>query len=191
MAKPAAKSPGNRPGERPREGSVVPARATAPVAASQPWRPFESLRREVDRLFEDFGRGFWRPPFGRSLFDIEPFVQQEFAWPKTPAVDIVENDDAFLVSAEVPGLEEKDIDVSVTDGMLTIKGEKHEEREEKKKGYHLRERSFGSFERRFRLPEDVDADRIDASFAKGVLKVTLPKKRQARKAGRQIKVKTG
>lgn len=167
--------------------SEVAERAPAP----QGWHPFESLRREVDRLFEDFGRDLWRPAFGRPLFDIEPFMRRELAWGGAPAVDIVEKDDAWEVTAEVPGMEEKDIEVTIAGGALTIKGQKQEDKEEKKKGYHLRERRFGSFERRFPLPEGVDADRSDATFRKGVLTVTLPKKPEARKPGKQIKVKSG
>ncbi|HLS55270.1 MAG TPA: Hsp20/alpha crystallin family protein [Zeimonas sp.] len=167
--------------------SEVAERAPAPQA----WHPFESLRREVDRLFEDFGRDVWRPAFGRPLFDIEPFMRRELPWGGAPAVDIVEKDDAWEVTAEVPGMEEKDIEVTIAGGALTIKGHKQQDKEEKKKGYHLRERRFGSFERRFPLPEGVDTDRSDATFRKGVLTVTLPKKPEARKPGKQIKVKSG
>lgn len=190
MAKSASKLP-VKTAQKTAARTVPTATAVEPSAALQPWRPFESLRREVDRLFEEFGRDFWRPAFGRPLFDIEPFVRRELTWGTAPAVDIVEKDDAYQVTAEVPGMDEKDIEVTVADGALTIKGEKHEEKEEKKKGYHLRERSFGSFERCFRLPAGVDADRIDASFRKGVLTVTLPKKPEAKAARKQVKVKAG
>ena len=84
---------------------------------------------------------------------------------------------------------EKDIDVKVSDGNLTIKGEKQEEKEEKKKDYYLQERRFGSFERRFRVPEGVDIDKIEASFKNGVLTVTLPKKPEAQAASKKIEVK--
>lgn len=155
------------------------------VAAPQMWRPFESLRREVDRLFEDFDRGSWLSPF-RSAFDIEPL---KAAWGAVPAVDFVEKDNAYEVTAELPGLDEKNIEVKLVNGGLTIKGEKQEEKEEKEKGYYLRERHFGSFERSFRIPEGVDPDKIEASFKKGVLKVTLPKKAEAQKPAKKIEVK--
>ncbi len=178
MAKTASKLPvktEKKPAERP--------------SALQPWRPLESMRQEVDRLFDEFGRGFWRPPFGRSVFDLEPFWRRELGRIAAPAVDIVEKDNAFEVTAELPGMDEKDIEVKVADNYLTIKGEKQEEKEEKKKGYYLQERHFGSFERSFRVPESVDADKIGAAFKKGVLKVTLPKKPEARKPGKKISVK--
>lgn len=158
-------------------------------SAMQVWRPFESLRREVDRLFEDFDRDFWRFPMRRSLFDVEPFWRRELGWGATPAVDIIEKDNAYEVTADLPGLDEKSIEVKVSDGSMTIKGEKQEEKEEKKKDYYLRERHFGSFERSFAVPESVDADKIEASFKKGVLTVTLPKKPEARKSAKKIEVK--
>lgn len=159
------------------------------ASAMQVWRPFESLRQEVDRLFEDFDRGFWRFPFGRSMLEVEPFWKREPSWGATPAVDIVEKDDAYEVKVDLPGIDEKAVEVKLTDDSLTIKGEQQEEKEEKKKDYYLRERHFGSFERSFALPEGVDRERIEAGFRKGVLTVTLPKKAEARKAARKIEVK--
>lgn len=159
--------------------------------ALQVLQPFESLRREVDRLFEDFGRDLWISPFRRPVFDLEPLWERQFAWGVAPAVDIVEKDNAYEVTAELPGLDEKNIEVKLSDGGLTIKGEKKEEKEEKRKGFHLQERHFGSFERSFRIPEGVDPDKIDASFKKGVLTVTLPKKPEAQKPAKKIEVKAG
>jgi len=89
----------------------------------------------------------------------------------------------------LPGMDEKNIEVKVADGTLTIKGEKQEEKEEKKKDYYLRERSFGSFERSFAIPEGVDVDKIEASFKKGVLTLTLPKKPEAQKPAKKIDIK--
>lgn len=159
------------------------------AGAVQAWRPFESLRREVDRLFENFDRDLWRSPFSRSVFDIEPFWRRELKLAATPAVDIVEKDNAYEVTAELPGMDEKNIEVKLDNGGLTIKGEKQEEKEEKRKGYHLQERSFGSFERYFAVPDGVDADKIEASFKKGLLTVTLPKKPEAQKPAKKIDVK--
>jgi HSP20 family protein len=164
-------------------------KATERSSALQARRPFESLRREIDRLFGDFDRDFWSFPFRRSVFDIEPFWQREWAWGTAPAVDIVEKDNAFEVTAELPGLDEKDIEVKLANGGLTIKGEKQEEKVEKEKGYYLRERQFGSFERCFRVPEGVDTDKIEANFKKGILTVTLPKKPEAQKPVKKIAVK--
>ena len=159
------------------------------TAAPQAWHPLETLRREVDRLFEDFGSDFWRAPFRRSAFDVEPFWRREWNFAATPAVDIVEKDNAYEVTADLPGIDEKNIEVNVANGTLTIKGEKQEEKEEKKKDYYLHERHFGSFQRSFRVPDGVDADKIDAQFKKGVLTVTMPKTAEAQKPAKKIEVK--
>ena len=157
----------------------------------QPWQPLENLHHQIDRLFEDFGRGVWQP-FRHSLFGAEPFWQHEVSWGTAlPAVDVAESEKAYDITAELPGMDEKNIEVKVTDGSLTIKGEKQEEKEEKKKDYYLHERHFGSFERSFALPESVDADKIEAAFKKGVLTVTLPKKPEAQKPAKKIEVKAG
>jgi HSP20 family protein len=102
---------------------------------------------------------------------------------------VVEGDKAYEITAELPGMDEKNIEVKVVNNTLTIKGEKREEKEEKKKDYYLQERHFGSFERRFQVPEGVDTDKIEASFNKGVLKVMLPKTAEAQKAEKKITVK--
>jgi HSP20 family protein len=160
-------------------------------SAMQSWRPLQSLRSEVDRLFEDFQHDFWPSPFRQPFFGLQPLLQRELSWGATPAVDIVESDKSYDVTAELPGMDEKNIEVKLTNGNLLIKGEKQEEKEEKKKDYYLHERHFGSFERRFRVPDGVDADKIEASFKKGVLTVTLPKTAEAQKAEKKIAVKAG
>jgi len=157
-----------------------PQKASVPKA----WNPFERLRRDVDRLFEAFDGGL----FSRPSFDVAPFWRRE-AWDIAPAVNIAETDKAYEITAELPGIDEKNIDVSVANGGLTIKGEKREEKEEKNKGYHLQERSFGSFERYFRVPEGVDADKIEATFKKGVLTVVFPKTAEAQRAAKKIAIK--
>jgi HSP20 family protein len=159
------------------------------AAVPAPWRPFENLRREIDRLFEDFDGGMWRSRLGRSLFDVQSFRPREANWAATPAVDVAETEKAYEIAAELPGMDEKNIEVKFADGVLTIKGEKHEEKEEKKKDYYLSERSFGSFQRSFQVPDSVEADKIEASFKKGVLTVTLPKSAAAQKAAKKIDVK--
>jgi HSP20 family protein len=158
-------------------------------AAPPGWRPFESMRNEMNRLFDDFDRGFWRSPFRNSVFDIVPLAQRQIAWPAAPAVDVVEKDNAYEIIAELPGMDEKNVEVKVVDDTLTIKGEKQEEKEEKKKDYYLQERHFGSFERAFAIPQGVDTDMIEASFKKGVLTVRLPKKPEAVKPEKKITVK--
>ena len=131
----------------------------------------------------------WSSPFRRSIFGVEPFCRRELSWTGAPAVDITESDKAYEVTAELPGMDEKNIAVKVVNGNLTIEGEKQEEKEEKKKDYYLHERLFGSFERSFQVPEGVDADKIEASFKKGVLTVVLPKKPEAQKPAKKIDVK--
>jgi HSP20 family protein len=101
----------------------------------QPWRPFESLRREVDRLFDDFSGGIWRSPFSRSFFDIDPFRRTEAAFGVVPAVNVTQTDKGYEITAELPGMEEKDVDVKLANGILTIRGEKRDEKEEKNKDY--------------------------------------------------------
>jgi HSP20 family protein len=155
----------------------------------QAWHPMESLRREIDRLFEEFDGGFKMLPFRRSVFDLEPFWRQERAIASAPAVDVAETDKAFEITAELPGLEDKDIEVKLANGGLTIKGAKHEEKEEKKKDYYLHERRYGAFERYFEMPQGIDKDKIEATFKKGVLTVLLPKTAEAQQAEKKIPVK--
>ncbi len=168
---------------------VTEEKAPERTTEAQPWRPFDNLRREVDRLFEDFDRDFWRMPFRRSVFDTEPFWRRQLKWGGAPAVDIVETDNTYELTADLPGMNQKNIEVKLAKGGLRIRGEKEEETEEKKKDYYLRERRIGSFERHFALPEDVDTDKIEASFTNGVLTVKLPKKPEAFKPEKTIEVK--
>jgi HSP20 family protein len=166
------------------------AKKTDAPAPMRPWHPFESLHSEIDRLFDDFGRNPFRLPFGRGMFDVEPFWRREPSWtPSLPAVDVVEDDKAYRIAAELPGMDEKNIDLTLSDDELTIRGEKKEETEEKQKDYCLSERRYGSFERSFRLPEGVDRDKIEANFAKGVLTVVLPKAPGAQPKYKKIAVK--
>ncbi len=158
----------------------------APALAGEVWRPFEALRKEIDRLFDDFGDDFWRRPF-RSLAGLEGGWTQKFV--ATPAVDVTETDKAYEITAELPGIDQKNIEVNVASGGITIKAEKKEDTEEKKKDYYVSERRYGSFQRYFGVPESVDADKIEATFKDGVLKVTLPKTTEAQKAAKKIEIK--
>lgn len=148
--------------------------------------PFDSLRREVDQLFDRFTG--W-PSLGRSFGIDIPFLSGNGFL--APAVDIVEKDKEYEVTAELPGLDEKNIDVKVTDNTLTIKGEKNEEKESREKDRYLSERRYGSFVRSFTLPAGVDASKIEATFSKGVLSVKLPKTAEALKNEKKIEVKAG
>ncbi|WP_108660148.1 Hsp20/alpha crystallin family protein [Acuticoccus kandeliae] len=132
--------------------------------------PFISLQREIERVFSDFNRGW-------------PSVN--FDWPRVavPRMDIVEKDGRIEMTAELPGLEEKDVDIEVNDNILTIKGEKKTEREEKQgDNCYLTERSYGTFTRAIELPEGVDPNDVKASMAKGVLTITVPKPAKLAKA---------
>jgi HSP20 family protein len=149
----------------------------APSTRVQEWRPFETLRNQVDRLFRDFEGGFVQMPFYR---DIDAFWRREFA-PLTPAVDVVEKENAFELTAELPGLDAKNIELSLSDDVLTIKGEKTEEKEEKTKDRYVSERRYGSFRRSLQLPAGVDPAKIEASYKSGVLSVKLPKSEEAKK----------
>ena len=171
------------------EPTKLPVRNEKASAMPTQWTPFDTLRREIDRVFDDFGGGFWRTPFRRSVIDMVPSWGRDVTWPTAPAVDITDTEKAYEITAELPGIDEKKIDVKVANGVLTIKGEKQEEKEEKKKDYYLRERNFGSFERSFQVPDGVDADKIEANFKKGVLTVTLPKKAEAQTAAKKIDIK--
>ena len=106
-----------------------------------------------------------------------------------PAVDFVETEKGYELTADLPGLDEKDVEVKIAGGVLTVKAEKEEEKEETKKDFHLRERRFGSFERALRMPEVVDTDKIEAHFKKGVLTVMLPKTAEAQKPVKKIELK--
>ena len=163
----------------------------APPTAPAAWHPLDSLRREVDQLFEDFGLRSLRAPFGRSGVDLEPFWHGEIAFGKVPAVDFVDNEKAYVVTAELPGMAESDVDVKFSDGTLTIRGEKKEEKEEKKKDYYLSERRYGSFRRTFQVPHGVDAEKIEAKFANGVLTVNLPKAPETVKNEKKIEIRKG
>jgi HSP20 family protein len=124
-----------------------------------------SLQREVDRLFDDFTRGFPALPTLPSAGAVELM----------PSMDVSETDKEIEITAELPGLEEKDVQINLADNLLTIRGEKKAEKEQKEKDYRLVERSYGSFARTLELPEGVNPDAIKATIDKGVLKVTVPK----------------
>jgi len=162
--------------------------APAPSRAPASWQPFETLQREIDRVFEDFSRSF---PFGGRLAHwAAPWQRAAEALDvSAPAVDVVEKNGAYEITAEMPGMDEKNIEVKLSDDILTIKGEKKEEKEEKDKNYYMSERRFGSFQRSFQLPAGVDQSKIAANFQKGVLTVTLPKSAEAQKQEKKIEVK--
>jgi HSP20 family protein len=161
--------------------SEVPAGAMMPQGrpATRRHDPFAEMRAELDRVFESFlGRG----PLARLR---SPPAFPEIA---APDVDVRETEREIVVEAELPGMEEKDISVVFRDGILSLSGEKKSERDEKEDTYHLVERSYGSFERSFRLPDTIDQDKISASLDKGVLRVVVPKRSEAVSSEKKIPV---
>lgn len=156
-------------------------------AAPDVWRPFETLRREIDRLFDDFDRSW--VPFKRWRLDWEPFARRDAIWDAAPVVDIVEREKEYEITAELPGIDASEVEVKLSNGALTIKGEKKEEKEEKSKDFYLSERRYGSFQRSFAVPEGVDVDKIEATLRNGVLTIVLPKTAEALKQEKKIAVK--
>jgi HSP20 family protein len=149
------------------------------------------LQSEMDRLFDRFSRGFPSLSMGRDLFDWGPFRVLGGALDITaPHVDVSETDKSYEISAELPGMNEKDVNVELKDDVLTLSGEKKEESEKEEKDYHVSERRFGSFRRSFRLPSGVDQSKVSADFKNGVLKIAMPKSTTAQKKSRKIDVKT-
>jgi len=130
--------------------------------------PFSLLQNQIDRLFDDFGRGL----HGASLGDITPRIDVAETEPR---IDVAETDQSIKVTVELPGLEEKDVQIDFTDDVLTIKGEKKSEKEEKDKNHRILERSYGSFLRAIQLPSGIDPAAIEANIANGVLTVKAPK----------------
>lgn len=155
------------------------------------WHSFAELRDDVDRMFDNFMRGFPSFSSGRRSAALEPAWKFETSFGMSaPAVDVAEKDKAYEITAELPGLDVANIDLSISGDVLTIKGEKHEEKERKEKNYYLSERRYGSFQRSFELPDGVDRDKIDAKFDKGVLTVTMPKTAQAVQQQKKIEIQS-
>ncbi len=136
-------------------------------------RPFDEMRR----IMEDF----WMAPFEELSRLSENFV---------PRVDVKEEDNEVLVSAELPGMDQKDVDVEVTPDSIRISGEKKQEEEKEEKGYYRREMSYGSFERIIDLPTEVDENKAEAEFKNGVLTIKLPKSKEAQAKHKKIKIKS-
>lgn len=153
------------------------------IQAGREWElPFASLQREMNRLFDNFFGGLSpspREPLERG--GAESFI---------PRIDMSETDKEIKISAELPGMDENDIDVSLTKDTLTIRGEKKEDKEEKGKDYYRMERSYGSFTRNIPLPAEVTADKVEATFKKGILYITLPKTVSAIEKTKKVPIKS-
>jgi HSP20 family protein len=151
---------------------IAPWKASREVASLT---DLEKMRQGMDRLWDSFFEGW---PFRRG--------EEAAGW--VPSLDVSETKTDIIVKAEVPGMDPKDIDISLSNEVLTIKGERKQEREEKDENYHFVERSFGSFARSVRLPNEVKGEKISASYRDGILKVVLPKSEEAKKKEIKIKV---
>jgi HSP20 family protein len=146
--------------------------------------PLLSLREEVYRLVDDFFHGFSMQPLGRDPW---PRLQGTLSM-AYPAVDVAESEEEYRITAELPGMTERDVEVTLAGGMLTVKGEK-EEKEERKQGYTMAERRYGSFRRTFSLSDDADAKRIEASLKDGVLTVVLPHRAEDKAQARKVEIR--
>ena len=143
--------------------------------------PLTRLHQEIDQLFDNFLRGSW----------ISPFRQIDQPWMgemMLPKVDIAEGKKQDTITVEVPGVEEKDIDLTLTEGTLTIRGEKRHEQEEHDRQYHRVERAYGAFQRVLSLPDDSNEDAIEAKFKNGILTLTVPKTTSTKPGGRKIPI---
>lgn len=149
--------------------------------------PVYSLQNEMNRLFDDFFR-VWDSPMMGASNSLSPFSTFERT-DMTPRIDVHETEKELRISAELPGLIEKDIDVSLTKDMLTIRGEKKQESEQNVKGWYRMERSYGAFSRSIPLPCEVDQDSCNASFKNGVLTVSLSKTVQAQAIAKSIPIR--
>jgi HSP20 family protein len=145
--------------------------------------PFSALRDEMDRMLGRFEQGWprWPVALGRAL-------EGGSMWPE---LDVHDDADRLTVEVDLPGVDEKDVELTLTDGLLTIKGEKKSQREEKKNNYYVSERSYGSFERSIRLPDTIDESTLEARFDNGVLSILAQKKPEAVKSEKKIEIKKG
>lgn len=167
--------------EKEEKVQTVEEKAMAPSRREAYLYPFHLLQRDMNQLFEDFTRGMdmWRPRFADQFFG-------DFAI----KVDLKDNDKEIVVTAEVPGVEQKDIEVLLNSETLTIKGEKKQEKEEKEKGYYRCERSYGSFQRMIPLPCEIEKDNVQATYANGVLKIVLAKSPEIIKGTKKVDIKS-
>jgi HSP20 family protein len=160
--------------------SILPSAQRRVPARSPDADPFTAMRREMEKMFDDFGGGWTAPAVSGTDF-------------VTPNVNVAETGKGLEISAELPGVDQKDIEVDLTDGILTLKAERKTEKEEKdeKRQYHIVERSYGSYLRRFALPFEPDADKVEASLDKGVLHVFVPRQQPVEKPKTKIAIRSG
>lgn len=135
---------------------------TTPAApAGEGWMQMKTLRDEIDRLLEDFGAGHWRQPLSRQMQDLWGRASRHAV---SPATELVDCDGEYRITAEVPGMSADDIEIKLSDGMITLRGEKTEEKKEEKEDYLLSERRYGRFQRSFPLPSGIDTSAIGGAL---------------------------
>ncbi|WP_245410383.1 Hsp20/alpha crystallin family protein [Dichotomicrobium thermohalophilum] len=158
----------------------MPSNRSTAVRRDREDDPFALMRREMDRVFDDFMRGFGTPG---------PTLPEGVL---SPRVNVVENEQGLEITAELPGVDQKDIELDLSEGILTLKAEHKEDKEEKDENqrYHVVERAYGTFMRRFAIPFEPDQDKVEASFDNGVLKVSIPRSPEAEKQTRKIQIKS-
>ena len=142
--------------------------------------PFQSFRTEMDRLFDSFLGG---------VPSLTGFRQGFTEAQMTPTLDVKENEKEIVVKADLPGMDEKDINLTIHNGVLSLRGEKKSEHTDQRENYHVMERSYGSFQRSIRLPETINEDKAEARFDKGVLTITLPKRPEMVGTQKKIEIK--
>jgi len=159
---------------------LMPSNRSTDVRRTREDDPFALMRREMDRVFDDFMRGFGTPSGSMPEGVL------------SPRVDVVENEKGLEITAELPGVDQKDIELDLNEGMLTLKAEHKKEKEEggDDQRYHVVERAYGTFVRRFAIPFEPDQDRVEANFDNGVLKVSIPRSPEAEKHTRKIEIKS-
>lgn len=149
-----------------------------------------ALRQEMDRMFDELFSAAPLTPLRRRQLEADPWRRLQSVFDATtPVVDVMERDKDYRIIAELPGLVEKDLDIALAGNVLTIKGEKKQEAKEATAEYVVSERRYGAFQRSFPLPEDADAEQIDAGLKDGVLTITVPKRADAARQQRKIDVK--
>ncbi len=168
---------------------VQESKGGAPGPARRDWPSLADLRRDMDNLFEDFTRDVFRVPSFFRAREPEILSKLESRLSLSPSVDIVEADGGWRITAELPGMDPKSVEVTLSGDVLTLRGEKSESKEEDDRGTHVSERRYGSFARSFTLPPGVDRDRIEADMANGVLTLKLPKSAEAKASEKKIDVK--
>jgi HSP20 family protein len=170
--------------EQEQEGTMLPIRRQE--TQTRYADPFSQIRQEIDRVFESAFSGFGFPStgFGREL---TPMAQRD--WLK-PTLDVGASDKEYTISVELPGVDEKEIQLELSNNTLKIKGEKKQEKEEKEKNYYRMERSYGSFQRVLSLPEDADQEKINATYKNGIMEIAIPRKASQKTETKKIEIKT-